>query len=120
MHTELQQEASPGAGSINMHVHEDVQTYTSTTCMYIALAPIQDYVSQESANGSTYQRKYLVTSKVFTESICKSIYISTDFQISEGLGLNFLIIHRGIDYLIITSPLPNNHKKVNCVIACIL
>ena len=72
--------------------------------VYIVLAPIQDYVSQESAwssNGSTYQRKYLATSKVFAESMCKSIYISTDFQISEGLRRGPEFSHNyTIDYLI--------------------
>ena len=56
--------------------------------VYIALAPIQDYVNQESVwslNSSTYQRKYLATSEVFAGSMCMSIYISTDFQISERL-----------------------------------
>ena len=56
-------------------------------------------------NGSTYQIKYLATSKVFAESVCKSIYISTDFQISEGLrrGPKFsynCTIDCLIDYLI--------------------
>ena len=70
------------------------------------LAPIQDYVSQESAwssNSSTYQRKYLATStsKVFAESICKSIYLSTDFRSRKGSveALNFLINYT-IDYLV--------------------
>ena len=81
---------------MNVHVHEDAQMYTSTICIsmrvyyiYISLAPIQDYVSQESAwssDGSTCQRKYLATSKVFVESIIyKTIYISMGFQISEWL-----------------------------------
>ena len=62
------------------------------------------YISQENAwrsNGSTCQRKQRATFNVFAGYVRKSIYISTDFQISEGL-------HRGpefspnytIDYLI--------------------
>ena len=67
----------------------------------------------ENSKGidSTYQRKYLATSKVFPEYMCKSIYISTDFQISEGLcqgpefshnyTIDYLIDYL-IDYIIIT------------------
>ena len=45
------------------------------------------YVSQENAwrsNGSTCQRKQRATFNVFAAYLRKSIYISTDFQISEG------------------------------------
>ena len=67
--------------------------------MYIALALIQDYVSQEnmwSLKSSTYQN-------VFTGYIIhKSIYIFTDFQISLGPGFshNYTIDYL-IDYIII-------------------
>ena len=54
------------------------------------------YVSQENvwrSNGSTCQRKQRATFNVFAGYVRKSIYISTDFQISEGLrrleALNF-------------------------------
>ena len=90
-----------------VHVHEDAWTYSCTLASMhvyiIALAPIQDYISQESAwssNCSTFQRKYLATSKVFAESICKSIYTSTDFQISEGL-------HRGPEFSHLHHRLPH-------------
>ena len=85
---------------MNVHAHaEDSMPYTNTiyTSMYvcnIALTQIQDYVNQESmwsSNGSTDQRKYLATSIVFAGSMRKSIYISTDFQISERL-------HRGTEF----------------------
>ena len=71
--------------------------------VYIALTPIQDYVSQENAwssNGSTCQH---ATSNIFTGYMHKSIYISTDFQISEGLRRGPEFSHNyTIDYVIIT------------------
>ena len=72
------------------------------------------YVSQENAwrsNGSTCQRKQRATFNVFAGYVRKSIYISTDFQISEGLcrspefspnyTIDYLIDYL-IDYIIIT------------------
>ena len=72
------------------------------------------YVSQENAwrsNGSTCQRKQRATFNVFAGYVRKSIYISTDFQISEGLRrgpefspnytIDYLIDYL-IDYIIIT------------------
>ena len=68
------------------------------------------YVSQENAwrsNGSTCQRKQRATFNVFAGYVRKSIYISTDFQISEGLrrgpelSPNYTIDYL-IDYIIIT------------------
>ena len=68
------------------------------------------YVSQENAwrsNGSTCQRKQRATFNVFAGYVHKSIYISTDFQISEGLrqgpefSPNYTIDYL-IDYIIIT------------------
>ena len=62
------------------------------------------YVNQENAgrsNGSTCQRKQRATFNVFAVYVRKSIYISTDFQISEGLrrGPEFSPNYT-IDYLI--------------------
>ena len=68
------------------------------------------YVSQENAwrsNGSTCQRKQRATFNVFAGYVRKSIYISTDFQISEGLrrgpefSPNYTIDYL-IDYITIT------------------
>ena len=64
------------------------------------------YVSQENAwrsNGSTCQRKQRATFNVFAGYVRKSIYISTDFQISKGLrrGPEFSPNYT-IDYIIIT------------------
>ena len=80
-----------------MNVHAEDSMLTRTLYLYISMHVYIAYVNQESMwslNGSTYQRKYLATSKVFAGSMCKSIYILQIFRSQNGSvkALNFHII----------------------------
>ena len=96
-----------------------MKTIDNTVCIehvhvYIVLALIQDYVSQEnkwSLNGRICQRSnmQLLMYSVFSGYIRKSIYNRMDFQISEGLHLGPEFSHNyTIDYLV---DFIINHKK---------
>ena len=107
---------------LHQHTDQVCVPYMAFIQLYIEYRSGKNYVIQEnmwSSSSSTSQRMNQTTSKVFFRYTSKSIYIMTNFHTSDEL-------HRGpefsynyiINYIIITSSLLNNHKKVNCYWGC--